>query len=232
MNNQRRRGGLVAVIVLLFIGIVFTILGNVFLKINDSNKDKCTEKVTATVVDMLESTSSDSRTYTPVFAYTYKNETYTSHTNTYASNYDDKFYVGSEWEIYINPNYPSEIYCEEIAKTFGTIATIFRYIGIGFIILSVVSLIVKVIKLIVLGGALGIAAAQTKKFNQQQAEFYGQQQWNNMNQGETIYFDNQQLQGQQNMQMQQGQQMQGQQQNFQQQGQGLQGLGNIDFGNK
>ena len=183
---MRTKGKGIATFIILIVAIVFIIVGKVVLGAEESKSERCTEVVNATVIDFAESTSTDDDgdetiTYTPVFSYEYNNKEYESHMNTYSSDADDKFEYNKDYTIRINPSNPEEIYVEEMAAVAKLLGTIFKIIGWVLLGIMVLALLTKLVKLLILGGALGIAAKQTKEFEKQQENFYGQQQWNNMN---------------------------------------------------
>jgi len=224
-NNQNRtakRGGLAVFIVFLIIGITFTILGAFGKNQYKELKEQCTKKVDAEVVDLQEYRDSDGdRQWKVIIGYEYKGRYYEEDSGFSSSNAKRKYPIGTELNIKVDPKNPEVFYCIELDKTAETLMNTFHIVGIAFIVLAGLMLVKAIIKLIIIGGAFGIAASQTRKFDQQQAQFYGQNQWNQMNNGQTIYTDdiNNQVNGQQMVQNgQQGQQ-----------GQGLNGLGNIKF---
>ena len=224
-NNQNRtakRGGLAVFIVFLIIGITFTILGAFGKNQYKELKEQCTKKVDAEVVDLQEYRDSDGdRQWKVIIGYEYKGRYYEEDSGFSSSNAKRKYPIGTELNIKVDPKNPEVFYCIELDKTVEIIVNTLHIVGIVFIVLACLMLVKAIVKLIIIGGAFGIAASQTRKFDQQQAQFYGQNQWNQMNNGQTIYTDdiNNQVNGQQMVQNgQQGQQ-----------GQGLNGLGNIKF---
>lgn len=232
-NNNRKRGSTITgIIACLFFGVAFMIASNAVGASIDRLKNNCTKRVEAEIVGFEESRDSEGdRTYSPIVGYYYDGRYYEETPYYSSSNIKDKWDVGEELKIKVNPDNPKEFYSADIygyvtsTVKIAKIASIVSFAVLGLIILRIV------IKALILCGAFGIAASQTKKFDQQQAQFYGQQQWNQMNNGQTIYTDdlnNQMNQMNPNYQQPQQGQMYNQQQ-AQQQGQGLNGLGNVKF---
>lgn len=238
-NNQHRttkRGGLAVFIIFLIFGITFTAIGAFGKSHYKELKEQCTKKVDAEVVDLQEYKDSDGdRQWRVIIGYEYKDRYYEEDSGFSSSNAKHKYPIGTELNVKIDPKHPEVLYCKELDGTAETLMNTFHIVGIAFIVIAGLMLVKAIIKLIIIGGAFGIAASQTKKFDQQQAQFYGQNQWNQMNSGQTIYTDdinNQMNQMNPNYQQPQQGQMYNQQQmpqQGQQQGQGLNGLGNIKF---
>ena len=100
-------------IIPILLSTAFTLIGLALMFVPNwlekrANK-KCSEKVTAEVVDIKTVEASDGSTvYAPVYSYTYKEEVYAKALNRYSrSNIP---VVGSKEEINVNPNNPEEIY--------------------------------------------------------------------------------------------------------------------------
>lgn len=107
------------IIFIIFIGlsILFFLLGMASLVVNLNKKKNCTEPVIATVTEIRKSNNSRhkrnpyKRTYRPVFSYEYNNKKYEIK---YGIGYKDKnkFEKGKEYQIYVNPKYPSQFIIE------------------------------------------------------------------------------------------------------------------------
>lgn len=120
--------------------IVFLSIGIITFSIGGNNK-LCTESVTATVIDSIQSDPARNRhrsnidkhkyTYTPVYSYTYNGREYSveSSNSTRPAKYD----VGDKALIMVNPENPAEIYEPEF-KEISMKSIIFIIIGVcGFL---------------------------------------------------------------------------------------------------
>ena len=108
---------------LIFYTIVFLSIGIITLSIDGDNK-LCTESVTATVTENIQSDSARNRhrsnidkhkyIYTPVYSYAYDGKEYSveSSNSTRPAKYD----VGDRVVIMVNPDNPSEIYEPEFKE--------------------------------------------------------------------------------------------------------------------
>jgi len=134
-----------------FIGLsIFFLLFGIFILIVNINKKKnCTEPVIATVTEIRKSSNSKHNrnsyrhTYRPVFSYEYNNKNYKIK---YGIGYKDKnkFEIGKEYKIYVNPKYPSLFIIEGHEKDIDTLAIAAPIIGACMTILfSVIYIVYK-----------------------------------------------------------------------------------------
>lgn len=159
-TNFNPLGGLFGSVVMVIMGIVFFVVSG-FLSKQDANiRERCSYQLQAEVVGFERSDSKDSTASTPLFEYSYNDETYSSKTGSYSSTYKDKFRIGNSYSIYVNPQDPMEIYSEDIAKTDGTFMTILRWGGIAFAVFGVISFAFSLIKIAVIGGSVGILLSE------------------------------------------------------------------------
>ncbi len=145
-TDKETRDGKKSIILVLSIFIIFGLFfGFVGIFISNSDegtKETCTDEVIATVIDLKVSRNDDRTiTYTPIFEYEYDGYTYRESTKTYSSTFDKTFEKGTTWTIFVNPEKPSLIYCDEIGETSKVISIIFECFGFGmaliFLILSI-----------------------------------------------------------------------------------------------
>ncbi len=162
-SNTGPLGRLFGSIIMVILGIAFFIASGFMAKQNANVKERCNYQVDATVVGFDRSDSSDSSATTPLFEYVYNGETYKSKTGTYSSSFKDKFRTGQTYTIFIDPNDPIEIYSEDIAKSDATVLSILRWGGVALVILGIVSFVFSLIKVIAIGGAIGLAISQFLK---------------------------------------------------------------------
>ena len=132
----------------------------------DANaRARCTEAVQAEVVsfERSENTGTDSNkpsnAVTPVFEYEYNGQTYQSITGSYSSTYKDKFAVGQNYTVFVDPNDPQEIYSEDIGASDATVFKFLKWGGLVVAVLGVVLFIFSIVKLLVIGGAAGFAVS-------------------------------------------------------------------------
>lgn len=127
--------------------LIFAVAGFLTLYFFNAKVKRCTETVSAVVVDFCEHTDEDgNNTYAPVFAYDYDSASHKSDYNVYSN--EPEYYINDTVEININPDKPTECYLpsETSAETF--LGWLFMGIGIfGFLLFSFVfSVISKAIK--------------------------------------------------------------------------------------
>jgi len=213
-NNQQRRKPAI-VIPLFFLGLLFVVLTSIIVANLEEKKEKCTKKVDAEVVDLERYTDDEgNREWKVIIGYYYDGEYYEEYSGFCSKNADDKYPVGTELKVKVDPKHPKTFYIKEFDGLNLEAVKIMRTVGFTLMGIAVLIFVIRLLKLLIVGGAVGIAAAQTKKFNQQQAQFYGQNQWNQMNSGTTIYTDDLNNQVNSNyQQLQQGQMNQHQQGN-------------------
>ena len=66
----------------------------------------------------------------------------------------------------MDPDDPMELYSEDISKSDGTFLNIFRWGGVGLIILGILVFVISLIKVIAIGGAIGFALMHFLKKNE------------------------------------------------------------------
>ncbi len=162
-RNTGPFGMLFGSVIMVIIGIILFMVSGFITSQDASLKERCTYEVQATVVGFERSDSGNSKAPTPVFEYSYNDKNYTSKTGTYSDSFKNIFQVGQSYKIYIDPNDPMEFYSEEIAKTSGTFIKISRWGGIGLVILGIISFAISLVKVIVIGGAIGLAITELFK---------------------------------------------------------------------
>ena len=138
---QRKSGFKIFVImaiVFLTFGIALTIATVFFFKNYNEDKNKCTEKIQALVIDyeyVPPASDEDKGSYHPIIEYEYNGETYTKTLVNYSKNPKE----GSFITIFINPNNPKEIFFEDntglIMAPIGS--AIFTVSGIFFVYMAV-----------------------------------------------------------------------------------------------
>lgn len=163
-HHQGPIGKIFGSIILVIFGIGLTLLSGFMTGRNDNVKSRCSAQVQAVVSGFEHSDDKDSKAkseaVTPVFEYEYNGQPYTSKASSYSNTYKDIFTVGQTYSIFIDPNDPVEIYSEDIAASEATMFKIMKWGGVALVILGVLSFIVSIVKLIVIGSALGFAASK------------------------------------------------------------------------
>lgn len=125
--------------IFIFMGVVFLCVTLIVRFSFNSKKERCTEKVTATVIrlERIERTDSDhnrSVTYAPVFCYNANGKDITVQSSTSSNPCD--YYEGQEVELFYNPNKLNEYYIENdgvsriLILVFGIIGGFFLIVGI------------------------------------------------------------------------------------------------------
>lgn len=123
----------------LILGIVFLIVSLVVNISFQKKKEKCTQGVEATIVDMnkMERTETGNDapyiSYFPVYEYEYEGKIYRKGSN--VGNNKNSFEIGKKVQIYIDPENPEVIY--EDSSIPKLIVRIFGGIGIVFILIVV-----------------------------------------------------------------------------------------------
>lgn len=126
-----------------FIGIVFLGIAVGLIYTGKRNRTRCTQLVSATVVDMerMNSTSTDGSSmvsWFPVYEYWYRGTQITKRSKVGSA--DQNFYVGQKVELYVNPQNPNEFYCPlEKRKVLEAI-----FLGVGCVLL-VISVFVTIV---------------------------------------------------------------------------------------
>ncbi len=122
-----------------FLGIIFLIVIIIAKKVEKQKQEKCTQKVEATIVDVIEErsiNSDDIMTYPfPVYEYQYHNETF--RTTASIGSVQKKYEIGKKEEIYIDPSNPKNIYLKD-KETMTKIIKVFTYTTIALLVLSIV----------------------------------------------------------------------------------------------
>lgn len=153
-------------IIFAFVGIGMFFLSSFMTKQDANARARCTEAVQATVTGFERSengntdSNKSSNAVTPVFEYEYNGQSYTSMVGSYSSTYKDKFAVGQNYTVYIDPNDPQEIYSEDIGASDATMFKILKWGGLGVAVFGVVAFIFSIIKLALIGGAAGFAISE------------------------------------------------------------------------
>lgn len=138
-------------------------------KQNANARVRCTDEVQATVTgfERSENRNTDgnksSNAVTPVFEYEYKGQSYTSMVGSYSSTYKDKFAVGQSYTVYVDPYDPQEIYSEDIGSSDATMFKILKWGGLGVAVFGGIAFIFSIIKLVLIGGAAGLAISEYLK---------------------------------------------------------------------
>ncbi len=129
------------VIVKLIVCGVLAVVGSVFSflvpGIITRNYDKCTEEVTAIVVD-LRADEGDTTLYAPVYEAVVNGKTETLSSNTYTDPHPE---IGDERTLKVNPDDPSQFY-DPVSD--GLLLKIFKYIGWGFLAFAVIVLFLPI----------------------------------------------------------------------------------------
>lgn len=149
INDPKIVFKLIAVI-FIFFGVLFLGIGLGFNAYNSRLEKKCTDKTTATVVDIKSQQTSrrknghhtvETVTYAPVVEYTVDGKKFKKSSNIYSSNNDN--YIGEEIEIYYDPNDPQQVYIKDenaseiFVLVFSLIGGVFFIIGVAFAIFIV-----------------------------------------------------------------------------------------------
>ena len=125
MNLKRKE--IFTGVLLLALGIIFIIAGIFVMKQGDSMKQRCTEKTTGTVVELISERdhSSDgiSYVYYPVIQYQVGDRTISQKSR--SGQNPPQYSVGQQVEVYYNPNNVEEFFIEGDSTT--------QFIGIIFI---------------------------------------------------------------------------------------------------
>ena len=103
-KNIEAHSPLITSLVLLFLGLGTIITYIVFI---NGKKKRCTHLITATVTNLKRS-SDDSTTYSPVYNFWFNSVEYTLTTNFSRNSTLPK--IGSQAELYINPETPIDFY--------------------------------------------------------------------------------------------------------------------------
>lgn len=144
--GQRKGSKLILLIIpaiFAFVGLCFLAFGIVMTIIPKNQEKKCTEEVTAVVVDMDEIKSTHrtkkrhytTTTYAPVYRYEYNGKEYTKKSNVSSSN--PKFTEGDKVKIMLDPNDPTKFYVPD-DNTMSILSTIFLSIGGVFVLVSII----------------------------------------------------------------------------------------------
>lgn len=143
MEYQTNAAGL-AGLILLFVGLVFVVVGIIISVIFKVKTKRCTDTVTAEVVENIKVKSSGenhrtSTTYKPVFSFIYTGKNYKFSSSTSAN--PPVFDVGEKVLLKINPNNPADFYAEK-DRTMKILSIIFTGLGALLTVIGAVLLIV------------------------------------------------------------------------------------------
>ena len=127
---------LIIAVPLLLTGAIFITAGIVFRTMDNKSRERCTETVTAEVIEMVEGSYSSSKsgrhssgshvTYAPKFSYTVDGMEHVTLLNSYS--YPPEYEVGQKAEIHYDPDDPSVIYVDS-DKILRTMSMIFLIVG-------------------------------------------------------------------------------------------------------
>ena len=151
-------------------GVIFTVVGTIGLKVSDNNKDLSDFDTKAGVVSYREEYSDGSIYYYPTATFYIDGVEYTWESNSGSTSKIDGYPSGSSVIVYYNVSDPSDNAAPDLAN--DMIWVIFRTIGIVFIIIAVIIVGIPVIKL---GLVVLIVGSSNKKNNQQYNQQYNQQ---------------------------------------------------------
>lgn len=149
VQNSKSAFKLVSII-FMFIGLIFLAVGIGFAIHENNLKNKCTLEVSAVVSDILskESRHEDDDGYTtyttvysPVYTYYVDGEIYTSHNDTYSSNYN--YRRGQTVQLFCDPDDPETFYAPE-DSTSTILTVVFCGIGGLFVVIATVFIILLV----------------------------------------------------------------------------------------
>lgn len=144
--KRKRTPKWIPCIVIMF-GLAFISMGAVFLYRSHVDKKKCTESVTATVIELKEHRSKDTEdgtvsvTYAPVFEYVYEDFVY-SVVSSMSSN-PPQFSVDQSVIIYVDPDDPMRIYVPGDSSAL-VLFIVFLGIGISPVLVGAIWLILLV----------------------------------------------------------------------------------------
>lgn len=129
--------------------VIFIAVGSIVMMYPKIKSHKCTETVTAEVVDNLSDIShhssgrkhysNSSVVYRPVFAFTYEGKDY--HIESHTASNPPAFDVGERVELKIDPDDPTNFYAPS-DKTTSIIGIIFIAMGSIFLIMGIIFVIV------------------------------------------------------------------------------------------
>lgn len=115
------------------LGFIFLAIGIVGLALNASVKTRCTEQITADIIDVFVQTErKGKKTYFPVYKYWYEGNEYRKKSNVGFST--PKYKAGDQVDIYIDPNEPKTIYSPKDMK--GLKIALIISIVVGVIVIS------------------------------------------------------------------------------------------------
>ena len=134
-------------IIFLIVGVIFIAVG-IGVKIADDNKKEvCSQKVSATVVNLLEKENETKKSngsrrtttvYSPVFSYVVDGKEYVENNNSYSS--PCHYYVGQQTEIFIDPDDPSRFYAPD-DNTYGILTLVFSIVGGVMTVVAVILIV-------------------------------------------------------------------------------------------
>lgn len=118
--------------------LIFAVSGFIVLHFFNAKVERCTEIVSAVVIDFRENTDDDSGAfYAPVFAYDYDNISHEVNYNVYSP--EPEYRINDTVEININPDKPTEYYIPSETSTETFLGWLFIGIGVfGFLMFSLV----------------------------------------------------------------------------------------------
>lgn len=124
---------------ILLMGFLFCGIGNVIVGVRRRKRRFCTTLVNARVIDLVfDPTTSEGNAsyYCPVFEY-YAGGELIRRKSAYG-NTKQNFEIGESVELYINPDKPTDIYCEKETNQVKKISVIFNITGIILIVVGAI----------------------------------------------------------------------------------------------
>ena len=141
-TNGRRRNVSPVLVIGIVVGLFFIIgglFGTIGVFIDKSERkvqEKCTEPITAYVVDYKHSHDG---LRTPIYSYEYQGKKYEYSGNSYSN--EVPYYVGDKADIMIDPNSPKDAFVPA-DKTSHTVAVVFKIVGFGIMGVGVIVVLV------------------------------------------------------------------------------------------
>jgi len=144
--QDRKKISLLLSVIFLGISLIFIAVGIVIFSVNKYNQNKCTEEVTAKVIDLLATADSSVHngrrshdiTYSPVFEYTYKDVKYVTKSKT--SSNPPEYEIGETVKLMIDPDRPRKIF-DPGSKVVSLLGFIFGGIGVLMLIIYIILII-------------------------------------------------------------------------------------------
>lgn len=169
-NSSNKSLKIILTLIFTIVSIIMIAVGIITLRVKKVSQNKCTEKVSAKVVDLTTRSSSSRRngrhhyntTYAPVFEYYYDNQKYVIQSS--ISSDPPEYTIGQTVELKINPNNPKKFY-DPNSKTLSMIGYIF--IGVGILMMAVFIVVMIIINRLV----------KNKSYNETEVTDYNENQY-------------------------------------------------------